>query len=524
MKNIYKNSLIASFFITLLFTGCSEDFLDLNDENQLQAETYFTKIGNLDLTLNSVYSSLKSYDLFGSEYAPKVLEMLPHTSNQDWLGHIQWNQLATNEVTSDNEIVRDVWRGWYRVISRANDFIINAKIYKESDFIKPGEEVTVDQMIGQASFIRAYANFSIVRLWGEGKATEPSKLAAPLILDIPATQESMLTTRATVGDMYTQIISDFKVAETLLPDTWDADNIARVDKYAAKGFLGKVYLYQEDYPNAKTYLEEVVNGPFQLVSSDKYDGLFHGESEFSTESIWELNFHTDLVTHVWNGGTGTQIALITAPFGTGWSNVWPHDVNIRRFGDDPRLNVNALEPGVAEVTNGSGVTSVLEKFPTEEGGLGWSYKKYVPLDYSVYTTNQNYGANYHIMRLGGVYLLYAEVLNALDQDTDALEYVNKVRRRAYGKDVNTPDPEVDFAGLTGTGLRDSIREERFRELFNEGQRWFDIVRWGIAAEESAKYEKVRSGTISFQDPKDNYLPIPREELESNSALTPSTGY
>ncbi len=524
MKNIFKNSLILGFFLTFLFTGCSEDLLNLQDENKLQAEIYFTKISNLDLTLNSVYSSLKSYDLFGSEYAPKVLEMLPHTSNQDWTGHVQWNQMAQNEISSENEIVRDIWRGWYRVVSRTNDFITNAKIYKESEYIKAGEAATVDQMIGQASFIRAYAYFSIVRLWGEGKATEPSKLAAPLLLEVPSTQQEMKSTRATVGEIYTQIISDFEVAEEFLPDSWDANNIARVNKFAAKGFLGKVYLYKEDYVKAKTYLEQVVKGPFQLVSSDKYDGLFHGESEFSSESIWELNFKTDLVTHVWNGGTGTQIALITAPYGTGWSNVWPHDVNIKRFGSDPRLHVNALEPGVDNVTNSSGVTSILKKFPTEEGGLGWSYKKYVPLTYSVLTTNQNYGANYFIMRLGGVYLLYAEVLNALNQDSDASEYMNKVRRRAYGKDVNTPDPTVDYTGFTGTQLRDSIREERFRELFNEGQRWFDIVRWGIAAEESAKYEKVRSGVISFQNPKDNYLPIPLEELQKNSTLTPSTDY
>ena len=526
MKKIFKNSLIISFLFTLLFTGgCSEDLLDISNENALDASTYFTTIEKVNLNLTSVYSSVKAWDLFGSDYAPKVLDLLPHTSNLNHVSSIEWNQLAQNEITIDNALVSETWSGWYRVICRANDFITNAKIYKESEYIKIGEDATVDEMLGQAYFLRAYANFSIVRLWGEGTATETSALAAPLFTEVASSYADMQSTRATVGEFYTQIISDFEMAEELLPESWDADNVARVTKYAAKGFLGKVYLYKEDYSTAKTYLEQVVNGPFSLVSFDKYDGLFHGENEFSSESIWELNFATDLVTHVWNGGTGTQIALITAPRGTGWSNTWPHDVNIRRFGSDPRLHVNALEPGVDYVVPSNGISTLLEKYPTdEEDGLGWSYKKYVPLTYSVYTTNQNYGANYFIMRLAGVYLLYAETLNALNEDVTASEYMNKVRRRAYGKDINIADPSVDYTGLTGTVLRDSIREERFRELFHEGQRWFDIVRWGIAKEESDKYPRVRSGIIKFDEPKDNYLPVPKSELEANSTMTSSTDY
>ncbi len=524
MKNIFKISMILTIFLSGLFAGCSEDFLDISNENELDADIYFTKIGNLDLALNGVYSSLKTYELYGADLLDKILECPVHTDDQDWLGTAAWNQLATNEVTADNGLVANTWRAYYRTVARANDFITNANIYKESEFIRPGEEAKVDVMLGQAHMIRAFAYFSIVRLWGEGPATEPTKLAAPLILKVASTREEMETERATVGAIYDQVIADLKMAESMLPDSWDGADIARVDKYAAKGYLGKVYLYKEDWENAKTYLGQIVNGPFDLVAPEDYDGLFHGETEFSTESIWELNFQTDLTDNTWDGGLGTNIALMRAPFGTGWSNVWPHDENIKRFGDDPRLRNSALEPGVDEVTFGDGTTKLLEKFPTEDGGLGWSHKKYVPLTYSVYSTNRNYHANFHLMRLADVYLMYAEALNASGGDTEALEFVNKVRRRAYGKDHNTPDSEVDLAGLAGTELRDAIREERFLELFGEGQRWFDVVRWGIAKEEADKYVRGRAGLIVFDEPKDNYLPIPLNELEKNPNMTPSTGY
>lgn len=523
MKRLIKTSIILSIFLSGMFAGCSEDFLNISNENQLDAEIYFTKIENLDLALNSVYASLKSNELYGGQIQPTVLEPLCHTYDQDWLGTLAWNQMCTNEVTSDNDWNMQTWRALYRTVGRANDFIDNANIYKETDMLE-SEAVTIDKMLGQAHFIRGFAYFTIVRLYGEGRATDKSALAAPLILKVASSRKEMEVGRATVGELYAQVISDFKQAEQLLPDSWDTANAARVDKYAAKGYLGKVYLYQEDWQNAKTYFSQIVNGPFQLVPFSKYEGLFHGETEFSSESIWEINFGDDATDKPHVGGIASRLALRISPKGTGWSNVWPHDVNIRRFGNDPRLRICALEPGVDKVTYANGKTVVLEKFSTEEGGLGWSNKKYVPLNYSVNTTNTGYHANYNMMRLADVYLMYAEVLNALKDDNNALEYVNKVRRRAYGKVYSTPDPIVDYKGLAGTQLRDSIREERFRELFNEGQRWFDIVRWGIAKQECDKYPRVRSGVIKFDDPIDNYLPVPRAELEQNPAMTPSTGY
>ncbi|WP_421872683.1 RagB/SusD family nutrient uptake outer membrane protein [Marinoscillum sp.] len=102
--------------------------------------------------------------------------------------------------------------------------------------------------------------------------------------------------------------------------------------------------------------------------------------------------------------------------------------------------------------------------------------------------------------------------------------MNKVRRRAYGYDPETAEPSVDY-NLAGIQLRDSIREERFRELFAEGHRWYDIVRWGIVEEEVMKYNdfRVTQGMIIYDD-KDYYYPVPIQEIDNNPNMTPSTGY
>jgi hypothetical protein len=193
-----------------------------------------------------------------------------------------------------------------------------------------------------------------------------------------------------------------------------------------------------------------------------------------------------------------------------------------RFGNDPRLRINMLEPGVDSVVFGDGSTRILEPMVGDANALGWSFRKWVPTDYSVYSTNRNFGANLPLTRLADIYLMYAEAMNAQGNDAVAAEYMNKVRRRAYGLDPDTPDASVDYM-LSGTQLRDSIREERFRELFAEGQRWYDITRWDIVEEELAKYPTVRSGPVIF-DPRDYYLPVPQQELDTNPNMRRSTGY
>lgn len=509
--------LLLVLVVAGLFIGCSEDeFLDVKNENELNSENFFSEIENFDLALNAVYSATKSLDLFGQTFYVQTLLALPHESDY-------WNAQSRNEVTAADGNVYIAWRGWYRVVARANDVIENAPKFIEENNPNEATVKRLNEIVGQARFFRAFAYFHLVRLWGESTyAKDKTRLAVPLILKVASTRADMMQPRAAVGEVYTQILQDFEAAEASLPASWDANNIARVDKFAAKGFLGKVYLYMEDYNKAKTYFEEVINNPrYSLVPFDRYDDLFHGKNEFSSESIFELNYTIDMQQNIWENGLGSGIALPLAPPGRGWSNVTPHGVNIARFGDDPRLKIATYAPeDIVATAEGEMEPAGKSQF----NYTGHSFRKYVPYDYSVYATNSNSGTNYIIMRLADIYLMYAEVMNQLGNDEVALEYVNKVRRRAYGFSPDAPQPTVDLAA-TGTQLRDIIREERFKELFAEGHRWYDIVRWGIVEQEVLKYndKRVTQGEILFQ-PKDYYYPIPLQEIDSNENMVPSTGY
>jgi len=502
------------FLVTGLWS-CGEEFLEITNQNELSSDNFYTKIENFDLALNGTYDAVKNLDLFGQTFYVQTLVALPHESDY-------WNAQCRNEVISSDGNVYIAWRGFYRIVARANDILENAPEFAASD-ITQAEEDQLNLIVAQARFLRGLAYFHLVRLWGEESyAVDSSRLAVPVILKVASTRDDMMIPRSSVGQVYKQIIRDFEAAEAALPSTWDGNNIARVNKYAVKGFLGQVYLYMEEYDKSRAYFEEVLANPaYQLLPGNQLEDLFQGKHEFSKESLWELNYTVDMQQNIWENGLGSGIALVLAPPGRGWSNCTPHGVNIERFGTDPRLKVSTFDPAEMCATTEGPMAPAGE---SEFNYTGHSFKKYVPKDYSVYSTNRNSGINYLMMRLADVYLMYAEDMNNLGSDAVAAEYMNKVRRRAYGFDYNSPEASVDYT-VTGAQLRDSIREERFRELFAEGHRWYDIVRWKIVEQEVLKYneKRVTQGEIIF-NPKDYYYPIPLQEVDNNVNMKPSTGY
>jgi tetratricopeptide (TPR) repeat protein len=468
--------------------------------------------------LNGTYDAVKNLDLFGQTFYIQSLLALSHESDY-------WNAQNRNEVTSADGNVYIAWRGWYRIVARANDIIENAPGFLAEQSPTAAQAKQIEEIVGQAHFLRGIAYFHLVRLWGEDSYTNDStRLAVPLILKVASTRAEMMAPRATVGRVYKLILSDLKKAESMVPESWNSDNAARITRSAVKGYLGQLHLYMGEDETAKDYFEEVfASNRYFLVPFNRYDDLFQGKNEFSSESLWELNYTIDMQQNIWENGLGSGIALVLCPPAQeGWSNCTPHGVNIDRFGNDPRLNIATYHPDTLVIdVNGEENKARKSIF----NFTGHSFRKYVPRDYSVINTNRNSGTNFLMMRLADVYLMYAEAMNNTGNDGVALEYVNKVRRRAYDRDPNTPDVLVDLSGLAGTALRDAIREERFRELFAEGHRWYDIVRWGIVEEEVLKYNvnRVTQGEILFH-PKDYYYPIPLQEVDNNPSIIPSTGY
>jgi len=156
---------------------------------------------------------------------------------------------------------------------------------------------------------------------------------------------------------------------------------------------------------------------------------------------------------------------------------------------------------------------------------GWGYRKYAALHYPMETVQAD-AWNWYFLRLADVYLLYAEAAKSTGDNATALEYLNKVKRRAYGYPVNAVSP-VDYTSLTATtkAINDPVLGtnplyyERWAELFNEGQWWFDICRWRLGKSEAAYYvSAISTSVLQFNENKSYSWPIPQDEFNSNAKI------
>jgi hypothetical protein len=202
---------------------------------------------------------------------------------------------------------------------------------------------------------------------------------------------------------------------------------------------------------------------------------------------------------------------------------------------DPRLYVSTLQPWVDSVMpDGKNWYPVSRpSYIMGDGNLsseyGWSFHKYTPVFNNINNVGPADGANIYILRLADVYLLYAEACAGTADVTNALEYLNKVKRRAYGLPVDGASA-VDYTSLSGSTAAAAAGDpvlgtnplyyERWAEFFAEGNWWFDVCRWHLGASEDAFYVTSRTlqgAPFSWTD-KSYAWPIPLTEFNSNGKI------
>lgn len=206
---------------------------------------------------------------------------------------------------------------------------------------------------------------------------------------------------------------------------------------------------------------------------------------------------------------------------------------------DPRLKLCAGQPYVDQYVNDKGKITYYDRSSEVNNRpdlLTWQHRKFtnirgVEMGLTQYGKNQSSDANYPVVRLADIYLLYAELVKDSDP-AKALEYINKVHRRAYGYSPDSPCP-YDYQSLTDRTktaddndhlAHDVLKYERWAELFAEGQWWWDVRRWKIGPAEAAFYKETRHGSITWKGNESYVQPIPQLELERNENIQQSAGY
>lgn len=558
---------ILASAIVLMNISCNKQLNQLSvNPNQVTLDSYFTSPEAVNAGVIAIYGYLTTPRNLGASGMKMDLSRGDAiSSNADYCLPGQYNSSLNPS--------------WYTLVQPYALMYTAAlqatEVIKTAPGIAFKDTVERNAYMGEAYCLRAFSHFWLLIHYRN----------IALINDIPEDRDAFIRKQVTPAEAWDFIISDLKEALTLLPtkDYWGDKDLGRVTQGSAAGLLGMVYLYETGieshygqggvsyYQEAAQVLGNLIEGKYGSYHlMDNYEDNFDAAHENNAESILEFQFKGDLVNTGFNPGfsnSGLQNDArgLWAPMQGGSQESVVHDwlynafiaskdaqgyTDKRMFGT---LIFDDLAPEVKVPVNGSGQRAYRmtgpggetweELYPPKDGKTGFAtlnrtdatpYKagirKWLDLSLPLHDPGNNQlwygnpranGANWRYIRLAGVYLMYAEAVleGGKAGSISALQAVNRVRERAHMPLLNT---------LT----MDDIKRERILELSLEGHRFFDLLRWGELKTRFQFLENTDShfkqfsllGYDGFISGKDEWLPIPIDEIESNANFKQNPGW
>lgn len=485
-----KYILFLSALILLSFTACDE-FLELEPHSQSIAvantgadSVYFKSASELEAALAGAYGDFKN------EYYQLDYYVNGDAQSDDaYAGGDNPDNFQIDDYMID-AVNRNVSRDWaylYSTIGKVNNIINNADDVTDPSLTAERKA----EIIGEASFIRAFMYFQLVQLWGDVplQLQEVTSISADRLEEIYA---QIFPARSSTADVYAQIISDLETALTRVRTTAPHKGFATTG--AVNAMLAKVYATQEphDWTKVNQYCDAVIAGGYSLLP--EFDQLWDNAVENSAESIFEINY---------TGG----------PSDGNWG------VTIFRGKDWKKFNLPSNDLVAAFDAEHDNIRKNASIFFDNVSGL-WSDPHWPQTQYPFINKWRNFGGdgaqNYIFIRLADILLLKAEALNEMGDQNGAAGLVNQIRTR------------VDLAPTSATtqaDMRLAIEKERRLELAFEGVRWYDLKRTGRAIEVMNNAKGVGGVPLGYVlTPTRLFWPIPQAELDKNSNLTQNPGY
>ena len=480
MKKINIKILLVFILLLTINYACSDNFVDVKPTSE-NSEDFFNTQEDYENAL------IGAYDLLQSTYLNVLLGEI--ASDNTLAGGESATDVPGIQQVDDmihtplNAQLRDIWNWMYAGVNRAN-YILEFK--DKTDF--EGK----DQIIAEATFLRAYYYFELVKWFGD----------VPLSVDKRIQfGEQFTIDRTPAANVYAQIELDLIFAADNLPLVQNTPG--RVTKGAAQALLGKAYLYQQKYDEASGVLESVItSNTYDLVSD--YNTIFEEVGENNEESVFEVQYFEGQgagfgCLQCSEGNVAVGFSGVRNYTGPDYSSGFSFNVPVQEVVD--AFEAGDLRKEVAILDIEAWATATGATFGTGYEHTGYFNRKYIPRTRSTGAqgdrnlTNPN---NYRAIRFADVLLMAAEAFNrsTTPDDAKAQTYLNRVRERAFGTTANN---------ITATGdvLYENILQERRVELVGEGHRFFDLVRTGKAEQE----------IDDFVPGKHELFPIPAIEIQ-----------
>lgn len=540
MKKILTNKkVIVTAALLAVLISCKDSFLDVKPTGAIAVDQLKSKKG-VEGALIAAYSMLSGSGtrmvhpwnwVWGSIRGGEANKGTDPGDYSD-INPIQtYGYLATQGVINDN------YRGLYEIVSRANN-VLRLMAEKPADIT----DADAKRIIAEAKFIRAHAYFSLKRNYNNTPYVDET-------LDYGTGIEAVTND----ADLWPKIEADMKAAYDNLPET--QTSVGRANKWAAAAYLGKIYLYQKKYSDAKAMFDAVIaNGKTtdgkKYALMEKYGDLFKTSNDNNAESIFAVQAaaNTGSVNNA-NSDGDLNYPYNTGPNGPGnccgFFQPSFELVNSFRTKDGLPLLDGSYNTGANQVKTDMGMKSS-DAFTPDAGELDprldWSVGRrgimyldwqkhpgadwirnqpnggpYSPKKYSYYKTDigkyqdnsswtPGYTAlNYTVIRYADVLLMAAECEAEAGNLDKALGYVNMIRNRAANSAsfvMQDGAPAANYvikpyaAFASKEAALSAIRFERKLELSGEGHRFYDLVRWGVDVTELNKFLTYEKGFLA----------------------------
>jgi hypothetical protein len=532
----------------LIFCSCNDDYLDIENPNNLSAASFWSSETDIQQGLVATYAALQRDGILGGSAATQ----LPVRSDVGRPNNWNANAIGLNKLTfnENSDIVKKRWRDCYIGIYRANQVLSNINNIELN-------EATKTQMEAEARFLRGFFYYSLYRGYNSGSVI--------IHTTVPESRDDFYKSPSPAEDVYNLILSDLEFAYEHLPKQYPNEDLGRATWGAATAMLGKLHINELDYISAKKYFGEILDSNLYSLVPNIGDN-FNEEGEMNSESIFEVAFSTLAKPGTLGGAadgplgseaTSRAITLATTQAG-GYRTIMPSYYMTMLFKNDlmdPTNPINTTRTGSAKYSmRASSSIAIADDNNTtlyqRASNLGGQYnngeasylKKFQNWLLDRESDQSISGINERVIRLADVMLLYAECLIETGEPySEALSLVNEIRQRAGVILLNETDYDANSI------MEHIMWVERPLELMFEGHdiRWEDLTRWGKVKEQYERlaskkyvliskvlyeYDPVIHATINgnnilnefteaatiYQPGVHNYFPIPSTEQNSNS--------
>ena len=489
---------------------------------------------------------------------------------------------------SDNSYFLGKWWGMYDGVARANE----AMLLAQSADVKDMTDAEKAQVVAEAKFLRGHFHFEAKKMWNK----------VPYISETVYKREDPNSTKIpNTADIWANIEKDFSDAAAVLPATQSQKG--RATKWAAMTYLAKAYMFQKKFAAAKTLLEDVYKNSGKKLVSNYHDN-FRTTGNNNAESIFEVQFSVNDGSTGNNGNAGDNLnwPYSASSPGRGCCGFYlpsQNLVNAFKTTSDGLPMIGDKKDGTADTYNAvdlpndqglaANAAFTLDKSIPVDPRLDWTvgrrgvnFLDWGPMPGYSWIRDQSYSGpyigkkwmyylaeegstthstnrravnnNFRMLKFSYVVLWLAECEAELGNLAAAETYVNMIRSRAKTGSVQdasvnyvvNPYPTGTFVAKGKDYSLNAIYMENRLEFAMEGHRFFDLVRWGIAAPYLNKYlaEESKSGTDmsgrtynkrlylvgrSFAAGKNDYFPLPNDEIlnsqkDGKPTLTQNPGY